>query len=739
MNLNLNPALFSRMMRRWLLLAAACLAAAPLSAQHSVARQWNEVLLSAIRRDQARPTIHARNLFHVSAAMYDAWAAYDGTAQPFLLGRVLRGYVCDFDGVPAPADVQAAREEAISYAAWNLIRHRFERSPGWPVTRVVCDSLMNALGYSTSMRSTDYASGDPAALGNFIAAEYIAFGLQDGSNEGDSYRNQYYAPANAPMPIDFPSTAMTDPNRWQPLAFEVYIDQSGQVFPGATPAFLSPEWGNVTPFAMTGAERRAYSRDGDSYWVYHDPGPPPYLDSVSGAGIEDDYKWNFALVAVWSSHLDPEDTTMWDISPGSFGNAPALPETPADLRAFYDLIDGGNPSQGHPVNPHTGQPYPPQWVRRGDYTRILAEFWADGPDSETPPGHWYSILNYVSDHPALVKRYKGQGPVLDGLQWDVKAYLALGGAVHDAAISAWAIKGWYDYVRPMSAIRYMASKGQSSNPNDLSYHPAGIPLIPGKIELIRPGDPLAGLENEFVGKIKLKAWRAHAYIPDPDVFYAGVDWVYADQWWPYQRRTFVTPPFAGYISGHSTFSRAAAELMTRFTGDAYFPGGVGEFNAPKNEFLEFEAGPSQDITLQWATYTDASDQTSLSRIWGGIHPPVDDIPGRFVGREVGIEAFEFADKLFSGQIQPADAASLPLAFPNPVHPQEYLTLVLNGPASDGQIRLYDLQGRLAAQASFEAEPMVVRRLPMQGIAPGLYALQVTGEGWEQMLKVVVQP
>ncbi|MDZ7847983.1 MAG: T9SS type A sorting domain-containing protein [Owenweeksia sp.] len=123
---------------------------------------------------------------------------------------------------------------------------------------------------------------------------------------------------------------------------------------------------------------------------------------------------------------------------------------------------------------------------------------------------------------------------------------------------------------------------------------------------------------------------------------AGVDWILAENWWPYQRPTFVTPPFAGYVSGHSTFSRAAAEVMTMMTGDAYFPGGMGEFFAEKNKFLVFEEGPSQNVTLQWATYRDASDQCSLSRIWGGIHPPADDMPGRLLGIEVGTEAFNLA-------------------------------------------------------------------------------------------------
>ncbi|MBK8704102.1 MAG: T9SS type A sorting domain-containing protein [Saprospiraceae bacterium] len=160
------------------------------------------------------------------------------------------------------------------------------------------------------------------------------------------------------------------------------------------------------------------------------------------------------------------------------------------------------------------------------------------------------------------------------------------------------------------------------------------------------GDPLAGFFNENVGKIKLKAWRGPNYIFDPGTEEAGVDWILAESWMPYQRPTFVTPPFAGYISGHSTYSRAAAEALTLITGDAYFPGGMGVFEAPADEFLVFEDGPSQHITLQWATYRDASDQCSLSRIWGGIHPPCDDIPGRLIGAEVGTDAFELARAYF---------------------------------------------------------------------------------------------
>jgi len=66
----------------------------------SVARLWNEVLLEAIRNDFARPTVHARNLFHISAAMYDAWAVFDVTAGTFLLDKQVGGYGCPLDYVP---------------------------------------------------------------------------------------------------------------------------------------------------------------------------------------------------------------------------------------------------------------------------------------------------------------------------------------------------------------------------------------------------------------------------------------------------------------------------------------------------------------------------------------------------------------------------------------------------------------------------------------------------------------
>ena len=64
--------------------------------------------------------------------------------------------------------------------------------------------------------------------------------------------------------------------------------------------------------------------------------------------------------------------------------------------------------------------------------------------------------------------------------------------------------------------------------------------------------------------------------------------------------------------------------------------------------LTFEEGPTADVTLQWATYFDAADQAGQSRLWGGIHISADDLTGREVGSEVGIEAWNAARRYYDG-------------------------------------------------------------------------------------------
>ena len=622
-------------------------AAPSLYTQVSVAREWNEILLEAIRNDFARPTVHARNLYHHSIAAYDAWAIYQPEHETYLIGDSLDNYISPFEGINTPLELNEAIKETISYASFYFIKNRYHSSPDYNATYILMYNAMIANGYSVNNINLDYENGGPAELGNFIAQEIINYGLNDGSNELLEFENTFYTSINPPLIMSEPGNPdIIDPNRWQTLTLDSTIDQSGNLVDNTLP-FLSPEWGNVSPFALKPSMSNMNFRDGDWYKVYFDSVQPSFLNIDDSSDWESFYKWNHSLVSIWQSHLDPNDGVSWDISPASIGNNSWYPTDSLSYIQFYNLTEGGDPSQGHTTNPITGEPYEPQIVPRADYARVLAEFWADGIDSETPPGHWFEIFHYVSDQPTFERSWQGQGPELSQLEYDLKAHLTLGGTMHDAAIAAWSLKGYYDYIRPVSSIRYMASNGQSTDPLLPNYNTNGIPLLENYIALVDSLDPLVGQNFEHLNKIKLYTWKGHDFIDDPEVDVAGVGWILGENWWPYQRPTFVTPPFSGFVSGHSTFSRAAAGILEYITGSAYFPGGLGEFVADENDFLQFEEGPSTEVRLQWATYRDAADQCSLSRIWGGIHPPIDDIPGRNIGTLIGQNGFQKADSLFA--------------------------------------------------------------------------------------------
>lgn len=162
-------------------------------------------------------------------------------------------------------------------------------------------------------------------------------------------------------------------------------------------------------------------------------------------------------------------------------------------------------------------------------------------------------------------------------------------------------------------------------------------------ELTEPGQRFAHLVGHE-GEIAVRSWMGGP--KDPVNSYKGVGWILGSEWLPYQRPTFVTPPFPGYVSGHSTFSRSAAEVMTAITGSRFFPGGMAEFVAEKNKYLVFEDGPAETIHLQWATYFDAADQCSVSRIYGGIHAYIDDFTGRRLGSQIGRKALVRVQRLF---------------------------------------------------------------------------------------------
>lgn len=214
-----------------------------------------------------------------------------------------------------------------------------------------------------------------------------------------------------------------------------------------------------------------------------------------------------------------------------------------------------------------------------DEHKMIAEYWADGPHSELPPGHWNLFAQFVShrDH---------HGADEHGVDADVKLFFALTNAIFDASICCWDNKRAFESVRPITAIRYLFQ---------------GRPVL---------------------------AWGGP---------HRGTQLISGETWFPYQPRTFPTPPFPEYSSGHSTFSAAGAEILRLFTKSdelgawVTFPAGSSR--------TEPGTVPAKDLTLAWATFSEAADQAGISRRYGGIHFEQGDLDGRRAGRMVAQRAW----------------------------------------------------------------------------------------------------
>ena len=210
-----------------------------------------------------------------------------------------------------------------------------------------------------------------------------------------------------------------------------------------------------------------------------------------------------------------------------------------------------------------------------DRQKVTAEYWADGPRSEFPPGHWALITQVLS-------RKRGHS-----LDTDAKLFFALGNALMDASIAAWAAKYRWDFVRPITAIR-----------------------------------------SRYKGK-PVTSWLGP---------YKGYGTVAGEQWIPYQSPNVVTPPFPEYVSGHSTFSSAAAAILAKFTGSDSFGAGV-TIEAGTSLFeprTDTQVGtPATNIALSWPTLTAAAKDAGLSRRLGGIHFQDGDEHGYNLGQRVG--------------------------------------------------------------------------------------------------------
>jgi hypothetical protein len=216
-----------------------------------------------------------------------------------------------------------------------------------------------------------------------------------------------------------------------------------------------------------------------------------------------------------------------------------------------------------------------------DRQKMIAEYWANGPRSELPPGHWCLFAKFVSerDH--------------HDVNQDAKMFFALTNAILDASIASWGPKRTFDSVRPVTAI----------------------PLL-------------------FSGH-NIKTW----------VPFKGTQIIDGSQWLSYQKSTFPTPPFPEFISGHSTFSAAGAEVLRLYTGSAEF--GDSVTFAPGSSVTEPGLVPAHPVTLHWDTFLDAANEAGISRRYGGIHFKPGDLAGRAVGKLVAAQAWAKAVTYFS--------------------------------------------------------------------------------------------
>ncbi len=218
-----------------------------------------------------------------------------------------------------------------------------------------------------------------------------------------------------------------------------------------------------------------------------------------------------------------------------------------------------------------------------DEQKMIAEYWANGPRTELPPGHWDLFGEFVSrrDHHTVDD--------------DAKMFFALTNAIFDAGIAAWDAKRAFDSVRPVTSIPYL-----------------------------------------FHGQ-QIKAWRP----------FQGTQTFDGSMWIPYQMSTFPTPPFPEYISGHSTFSAAGAQILKLLTHSDKFGDSVTFAVGSSN--TERGLTPKQPVTLSWATFTDAANQAGISRRYGGIHFELADLVGRATGRLVADQAWKKAQSFIRSE------------------------------------------------------------------------------------------
>jgi hypothetical protein len=195
--------------------------------------------------------------------------------------------------------VEAYREEAISYAAYRVLLHLYVdnqqmTTPGnLTIVEEIINNRMALLGYNTAITDTDYSSGSPAALGNYIAQQLIQFESIDGANQDDNYANEVYSTVNGDIfPNQYGNPLNYNLNRWQRMVLPVCQDQSGGTF-DTCPEALTPEWSNVAPFSLTECQATYFKRDSSAYFIDPDLKNSPITDPIHQDSL------------LWKVYLDP--------------------------------------------------------------------------------------------------------------------------------------------------------------------------------------------------------------------------------------------------------------------------------------------------------------------------------------------------------------------------------------------------------------------------------------------------
>ena len=236
-----------------------------------------------------------------------------------------------------------------------------------------------------------------------------------------------------------------------------------------------------------------------------------------------------------------------------------------------------------------------------DKQKLIAEFWEDAGGTAFPPGTWMTFGQVVSARDA------------HSIDDDALLFFGLANAAFDAGIAAWESKTYYDYARPVRVIRALGALGLLNDGQE------GTDEVTG--------------ETGFV----IDAWAGPG---------KGTKTILAKNFITYQTpNSHPSPPFAEYVSGHSTFSGAGAAVLSRFTNSDEFGASV-TFN-PGDSRFEPNLVPGDTLTLSWDTFTQAADEGGISRLYGGIHFEDGDVNGRQLGRDVGETVWakiqEFAD------------------------------------------------------------------------------------------------